>query len=277
MDFLAREDAPLTEQEWERIDGAVMKAARANLVGRRFLSLHGPLGLGAQVTWVDALEGVTPGTVGVPGSGDAAPVEPGTRRLLMLDLLSKDFTVMWRDVLSTRDQQLPLDVTVVFAAATMIARAEDSLIFYGSEANSGIMNVEGHSTVSLAGGLDKPGSGLAAASEARSLLVTAGALGPYALVLAPDLYSKLLRIPGSGGRLELELIASVADAGVFQSSVLKKGTGALVSTGPEILDLALGGDMQVAFLGPDDMNLPFRILESLALRVRRPEGICVLS
>jgi len=275
MDLLAREDAPLTEQEWARIDEAVVKAARANLVGRRFLSLLGPLGLGAQVTWVDALEGVTPGQVGAPGQDD--PVAPGARRLLTLDLISKDFTLMWRDVLGARGQQLPLDVSPAFAAAAMVARAEDNLIFYGTDANAGLMNVEGHATVSLDGGLDEPGSGLAAISEARGALVAAGALGPYALVLAPDLYTKLLRIPGSGGRLELELAQSVADAGIFQSSVLKKGSGVLVSSGPEILDLAIGGDVQVAFLGADDMNLPFRVLETLALRIRRPEGICVLS
>ena len=275
MDLLAREDAPLTEQEWGRIDEAVSKAARANLVGRRFLSLHGPLGLGSQVTWVDALEGVSPGAVGAPGEDD--PVAPGRRRLLTLDLVSKDFTLMWRDVLNAQGQQLPLDVAAAFAAASMLARAEDNLIFYGTDANPGLINVEGHATVSLAAGLDKPGSGLAAISEARGALVSAGALGPYALVLAPDLYTKLLRIPGSGGRLELELAQSVADAGLFQSSVLNAGTGVLVSTGPEVVDLAVGGDIQVAFLGADDMNLPFRILETLALRIRRPEGICVLA
>ena len=125
MDLLAREDAPLTEQEWGRIDEAVSKAAHANLVGRRFLSLHGPLGLGSQVTWVDALEGVSPGAVGAPGEDD--PVAPGRRRLLTLDLVSKDFTLMWRDVLNAQGQQLPLDV----AAALLLPprwRAEDNLI-----------------------------------------------------------------------------------------------------------------------------------------------------
>lgn len=277
MDLLARDDAPLGEQEWQRIDEAVTAAARANLVGRRFLALHGPLGLGTQVTWVDSLEGISPGTVGSFGDEGAAAVQPGERRLLTLDLIYKDFTLMWRDLAGARDRQQPLDVTAASAAAAMLARAEDQLIFYGTKANPGLMKVAGHSSVSLTGGIEKPGSGLAAVSEGRGVLVSQGALGPYALVLAPDLYTKLLRIPGSGGRLELELVQSVATAGVFQSPILEKGAGVLVSTDPEILDLAVGGDIQVAFKGAEEMNLPFRILETLALRIRRPEGICVLS
>jgi len=277
MDLLARTDAPLSEQEWERIDEAVRSAARANLVGRRFISLYGPLGLGTPVAWVDRLEGVTAGTVSACCAEDAAAVTPGERRLLTLELLYKDFKLMWRDIAASRELQLPLDVTAASAAAAMLARAEDHLIFHGTEANPGIMTVDGRQTLSLAAGLEEPGSGLASVAEARSLLVERGALGPYALVLAPDLYAKLLRIPDRGGRLELELVQSVASAGVLQSPALEKGTGVLVSTGPDVLDLAVGGDIQVAFKGAEDMNLPFRILETLALRIRRPEGICVLS
>lgn len=79
------------------------------------------------------------------------------------------------------------------------------------------------------------------------------------------------------GRLELELVQQVAEAGVFQTPVLGDGEGVLVSTGLDVLDLALAEDMQVAFLGPQNMNMVFRVLKSLALRIRRPEGICTLG
>ncbi|NPV08864.1 MAG: bacteriocin family protein [Anaerolineae bacterium] len=277
MELLLRQDAPLSDQEWEQIDSAVMQAARANLVGRRFISLYGPLGLGVQAVWVDKVKGVSPGTMGTYGEEETDEVVPTERRLLALEMLYKDFRLTWRDIATARDLHAPLDVSAGAAAGAMLARAEDRLVFYGTDDNPGIMRVPGHVTVAIEAGWEEPGSGLAAVAQARSLLVANAAMGPYALVLAPDLYTKLLRILGHGGRLELELIKSVAEAGVFQSPILDAGTGALVSSGPDVLDLAIGGDIQVAYKGPEELNHPFRVLETLALRIRRPEGICVLE
>ncbi|MGI6209222.1 MAG: family 1 encapsulin nanocompartment shell protein [Anaerolineae bacterium] len=276
MDLLLRQDAPLTEQEWEQIDNAVLQAARANLVGRRFISLYGPLGFGVQAVWVDRVEGVNPGTLGTYGEEETDEVTPVERRLLPLEMLYKDFRLTWRDVATARELGAPLDVSAGAAAGAMLARAEDRLIFVGTDANPGLTRVPGHVTVAIEGGWEEPGSALAAVSQARALLVGNAAMGPYALVLAPDLYTRLLRIVGQGGRLELELIQSVANAGVFQSPMLDAGTGILVSSGPDVLDLAIGADIQVAYKGPEELNHPFRVLETLALRIRRPEGICVL-
>ena len=55
MDLLMRDDAPLSEQEWQVVDDAVLKVARASLVGRRFIRLFGPLGAGVQAVWVDRM------------------------------------------------------------------------------------------------------------------------------------------------------------------------------------------------------------------------------
>lgn len=139
------------------------------------------------------------------------------------------------------------------------------------------MTVEGHLSVAKANDWAAGTDVLATIVEARQALVSAGAMGPYALAVSPDLYAKLLRPHGQMGRLELELVQKVAEAGVFQAPVLTGGEGVLVSAGLDVLDLAIAEDMQVAFLGPQSMNLTFRVFESLALRIRRPEGICTLD
>ena len=54
MDYLSRESAPFDEALWDKIDGAVVESARRNLVGRRFLTVFGPLGAGAQSITVDS-------------------------------------------------------------------------------------------------------------------------------------------------------------------------------------------------------------------------------
>lgn len=277
MDFLMRDDAPLSEQEWQAIDDTVRKVARANLVGRRFIRLFGPLGSGVQAVWVDRLQGVTEGAVDVYGEESGQEVVPTSRQIIPLNLLYKDFCLFWRDVASARALSAPVDTAPVGAAVAMLARSEDRLIFYGAKDQRGLMNIDDHLQVSKADGWSEPGSALATAVEARKALVDHGAMGPYALVLSPDLYARLLRVLGQLGQLELSLVQQVADAGVFQTPVLAKDDGVLVSCGPDVLDLAVADDMQVAYLGPTNMNHCFRVFESVALRIRRPEGICVLT
>jgi uncharacterized linocin/CFP29 family protein len=50
-----------------------------------------------------------------------------------------------------------------------------------------------------------------------------------------------------------------------------------VATGPENLDLVIGLDMTVAFLTTDKMNHHFRVLETLLLRIKRPECVCTIE
>ena len=55
MDFLSREGSPIPAELWEKIDDAVVSAARKILIGRRFISIYGPLGAGIQSINVDQI------------------------------------------------------------------------------------------------------------------------------------------------------------------------------------------------------------------------------
>jgi len=44
MDFLSREGSPISAELWEKIDEAVVSAAKKILTGRRFISIYGPFG-----------------------------------------------------------------------------------------------------------------------------------------------------------------------------------------------------------------------------------------
>jgi uncharacterized linocin/CFP29 family protein len=43
------------------------------------------------------------------------------------------------------------------------------------------------------------------------------------------------------------------------------------------MDLAVAMDMVAAYLGASRMNHPFRVLESLLLRIKHPDAICTLE
>ncbi len=284
-DTLMRHEAPLTAEEWARLDELVVQVARKMLVGRRFLPLCGPLGAGVQTVALDTYAW-SKGCIHYEGAGpctheacaaDCEPVSLTGRRHLALPLLHKDFSLSWRDIATARQSGIPLDLFPAGGAAAAVAVAEDELIFYGSETHGlpGLLTAAGQK-VSLAD-WGKPEAAFKNVAAAREVLLKGGFYGPYALVLSTDLYATVQRIMPNTGRLEVQFLGDLATAGVFQAPVLSPRTGLLLSVGPENVDLVVAQDLITAYLGPDHMNHLFRVLESLVLRVKQPGAICLLK
>lgn len=247
-EFLMRDDAPLTKEEWERLDSVVEGAARQFLVGRRFIELSGPFGLGTEVVPV--------------GSGEG-------RRQVQLEVIERDFQLVWRDIAANRRLHMPLDLGPAAQAAFACAQAEDESIF------GQLLSLEGRNTVDLLE-WGETGNAFQNITNATQALVQSGFFGPYAVVVSPALYNQTQRY-GRGMRLESKLIADVASGGLLQSPVLKAKQGLVVSLGKHNLDLAIGQDLVTAYMGNEELNHLFRVMETLALRVKRPQAICTFE
>lgn len=278
VDFLGHAENPLHPEEWSRLNDTVTQVARRSLVGRRVLDLYGPLGPGVQTVPHDEYTGVSLGAVDIVGDQPTAKVFADRRRFKTIPIVYKDFLLHWRDIEAARTHNMPLDVSAAAGAAALCAQMEDELIFYGDSklGNEGLMNAAGRLKVSL-GDWGEPGRGFQAVVEATRKLNEQGHYGPYAVVLAPRLYSLLNRIYEKTGVLEIQTIRELAQDGVHQSNRLRGDTGVVVSTGRENLDLAVALDMVTAYLGAANMNHPFRVLESLILRIKHPDAICTLE
>lgn len=277
-DFLGHAENPLREDEWARLNETVIQVARRALVGRRILDIYGPLGAGVQSVPHDEYTGVSPGAVDIVGEQETASVFTDARKFKTIPIIYKDFLLHWRDIEAARLHNMPLDVSAAAGAAALCAQQEDELIFYGDPklGHEGLMNATGRLTVPL-GDWTTPGTGYMAIVEATRRLNESGHYGPYAVVLSPRLYSLLHRIFEKTGVLEIETIRQLAADGVFQSNRLRGDSGVVVSTGRENMDLTIGMDMVTAYLGASRMNHPFRVLESLILRIKHPDSICTLE
>lgn len=277
-DFLGHAENPLRQEEWARLNETVIQVARRSLVGRRFLDLYGPLGPGVQTVPHDEYSGVSPGAVDIVGEQDTAPVFTDNRRFKTVPIIYKDFLLHWRDIEQARSHNTPLDVSAAAGAAAFCAQQEDELVFYGDQklGHEGLMNATGRLTADL-GDWSEPGGGYNSMVEATRKLNEHGHYGPYAVVLSPRLYSLLHRIFEKTGVLEIETIRQLATDGVFQSNRLRGDAGVVISTGRENLDIAVAMDMTTAYLGAERMNHPFRVLESLILRIKHPDAICTLE
>ena len=279
-DFLMRDDAPLTPEEWGRLDGMVVGIAKKLLVARRVAEVFGPLGAGTQVVEVSRYhvtgacmhtgDAIECGDECTDCGCDCDAIDVESRTLLALPYIHKDFVLRWRDIASARQLNMPIDLGAAGAAAAMVARKEDEMLFATMQKEAG--------TKVKASAWSEPGSAFANMVQASTALAEAGFFGPYAVVVSPAVYALMHRpMQGGMGMLEIKQIRELADGGVFQTPVLTDKQALMISLGVQNLDLAIAQDLTTAYLGPERMEHSFRVLESLALRVKRPGAICVIG
>ncbi|MBX5490672.1 MAG: bacteriocin family protein [Chloroflexi bacterium] len=278
VDFLQREQAPLTEDQWNRIDSAVEETGRRALVGRRIVPVLGPLGPGVQVVPDDIFRDPQRGGVDLLGEEDVGVVRTTERRYLPLPLLYKDFRLHWRDLEAARSTNIPLDTGPAVAAAQVVARTEDDLIFQGNAefGYPGLLNVPGRGVLTMSN-WDEMGRAFQDVVTATQYLTERGFYGPYAVVASPRLYAAMNRVYENTGVLEIEQVQKLASSGVYRSASVPDGMALVMATGASNTDLVVAQDMAVAYVTSENLNHIFRVLESVVLRIKRPEAIVTLE
>ena len=277
-DFLGREQSPLTPDQWQAFDDVVVGIARRTLVGRRMLDVFGPLGPGYQVAPNERFHGRTVGAIDMLGEADCNEIAPGGRVYLPLPILHKDFMIHWRDLEEASQSGTALDAGAAASAASFCARLEDEVIFNGQQdmGYDGLRNVPGRTTVAQSD-WSAMGNAFRDITSAVERLASAGFSGPFAVAVSPRMLVAMNRMFENTGVLEIDQVRKLTTAGVYVTPVLPEPTVVVLATGPENLDLVMGLDMTVAYLTTDKMNHHFRVLETLVLRIKRPEAICTIE
>ena len=257
--YLGRREAPISAETWKLLDATMIEAAKSQLAGRRLISIEGPFGLGLKAIPLsdsEIAEGVT-----------GSPVVP-------VNLITSSFFLNKRDLAASGKDPI-LDLDPVASAAIACARKEDGIIFSGILDTPGLLGAEGSSSLALTK-WDKVGTASDQVISAVTKLDDAGFHGPYCMGLAPTQYNLLLRRYPQGDGTELDHIRTILGGDVVKAPVLKKG-GVLLASGRQFCSLVIGQDMSIGFNGPAGDAYEFSISESLALLIRAPESICVLT
>ncbi len=266
MDFLARDSVSFPDGFWNELDKTIVSAVRKNLVGRKFISLYGPLGAGALSIQVDEV------TTDEEDSGGI--VKTAGRHFVELPQIYEDFTLLWRDLEYSEKSGFPLDFSRALLAAQKIANKEDNLIFYGSE----FLGSEGLLTAKGAAEIEKGdwGEGENAFMDVAAGLAqfrSKGLIGNYTLIVSPDLFAKLHRVIPALGTMEVDRVSKMLEGRLFHSSVLGKDQAVLVCAEPQYLDLCIGKDIETGYLETKDFNHVFRVVETAALRIKCKDAI----
>lgn len=235
--------------EMKDIENKVKHFASASRTFRKKLHVvH--MGSTAQVFRVDRL----------PAEGVFRAVESQFRAF---EELSVEFRLSEVDYQALKEGK-DVDLSVVAAAAESLAVAEDRFISAQLLEQAGLkVNLDEW---------EKPGDGLKNLMRAVSEISSKGIPGPYTCFISPELYSKLLSVI-DGSRLEVSVLKEAMDV-VVTSAV---NAAIVVASAPQNLDVVVGADTEVDYIGQEDGEHIFRLHESLGVRVKRPEGICLLT
>lgn len=270
MDFLLRDTVSFSDKFWENIDKTVVDTVRNHLVGRRVLSVFGPLGPGATSINVD--------TTSVAEEEKEGIVRTSGRRYVEIPQIFEDFVLFWRDIENSETTGQPLDLSKVMMAAQAIAQKEDRLIFFGSEflGQEGIFTASGVPTISRKDWMEGENA-FTDIATGLAMFRSKGIIGTYSLILSPDLYVQLQRILPGLGMTEAERISKMLNGNIFESHVLGSNKAALLCAEPQYMDLAVGKDIETGYLETKDFNHVFRIVETVALRIKLKDAIIIIE
>lgn len=263
--ILMRGASPLTPEQWQLVDSTVSQVAEQILVGRRVLDLYGPLGFGAYTVPLYTYAG---------GEGT---VRAKMVRQLPMTTIMQEFIITVKD-LELMNSGQPFDIAPVAAAATQAALAEDRLIFCGDaeEGTAGLLNAEGRHILPL-GDWSEEGAAIADVGKAIAALIEATFYGPYAVILHPARFSQVQRVVGRRGVMEIDLLEKQATGGIFVSPTMPLNTVLIVTAQPQYVDLAIGLDLAAGYIETVDLEHRFRLMETLALRIKQAGAICTLE
>lgn len=273
MRYLMREGALLTAGQWEQIDKAVIAEAKKILVGRRFLSIAGPLGAQVQNASMDRMEHIAPAAADFWGRSETEAIDVASRRFIELVTVYADFMISWRDI----ENENGAGVQAAMDAAVTCARREDDLIFFGDKQMGieGIFTAPGSQQVPISD-WNEGENPVKDVAKALELLCEKGCSGDRALVVSTDLYGKLHRIQPGTGMMELERVRSLVGK-LLYSPRLEKNKAALVYCDAHNMDLVIGQDLITAYMGNEKMDHAFRVLETVVPRIKRPSAIAIIG
>ena len=77
--------------------------------------------------------------------------------------------------------------------------------------------------------------------------------------------------------LEIEQVQKLAASVRYRSGAIPDGKALVVATGASNMDLVVAQDLTVAYLAAENLNHLFRVLETVVLRIKRPQAIVTLE
>lgn len=279
---LGRDKMPWPADIWQEIDQAVLdEAGRIRIAQKIF-----PASTDGNGQYVP---------------DDAIASRDGARALEIPEGRTKPYVELSVDLALTEAQvenesTLHTGRTLAMLAAKEIAQAEDTLFFQGAGAlagdllrvvnragaTPGMLNLDGAEGVDVQR-LEGEDAGYGpntfkAVVDGISRLTAKGQPGPYALVLATDVYADTFAPVGATLTTTADRLTPLLPGGFYGTGTLPDRTGLLVSLGGQPTTLFIGQDMITAYTQSNEKGQTvLRVYERVQIIAREPNAIVKLT
>ncbi|WP_407686949.1 family 1 encapsulin nanocompartment shell protein [Mycobacterium sp. HUMS_1102779] len=250
MNNLYRELAPVTEAAWNEIETEATRTFKRHIAGRRVVDVSGPGGPATAAVSTGRLLDVEAPTDGVVAHLRAS--KPLVR-------LRVPFTLSRYEIDNVGRGAQDADWDAVKAAAKKLAFVEDRAIFEGYPAASidGIRSCTSNPPVTLP---EDPRDMPDAISQALTALRLAGVDGPYSVLLAAEVYTKVSETTEHGYPIREHLSRLVGGDIIWAPAI--DGAMVLTTRGGDF-DLQLGTDVAIGYTSHDTDTVQLYLQETM--------------
>ncbi len=264
MNNLYRDLAPVTEAAWAEIELEATRTFKRHIAGRRVVDVSEPGGPVTAAISTGRLVDVKAPTDGVVAHLRAS--KPLVR-------LRVPFTLSRSEIDDVERGSQDSDWDPVKAAAKKLAFVEDRAIFEGyAEASiEGIRSASSNKALSLP---EDPRDMPDAISQALTALRLAGVDGPYSVLLAADVYTKVSETTEHGYPIREHLNRLVKGDIIWAPAI--DGAFVLTTRGGDF-DLQLGTDVSIGYSSHDAETVQLYLQETLTFVCYTAEASVALS
>lgn len=268
-DHLLRDLAPIPARAWEEIESEARSRLTPQLAARRVSDWSGPHGWRADRLSIGRVNDIA----GPPG-GSTGEVQTAQRRILPYSEIRVPFTVGRREIDDIQRGATDADLDDLRRAARAAAVTENRAVFHGWSAAGidGLTEVSGYPAGALGEDCQTYPSVVA---QAVDRMRGRGIGGPYALVISPSRYTRIVETTEHGGYLLVDHLTRVLGGEVIWAPGLD-GALLLSQRGGDFL-LSVGQDWSVGYTSHDAESVQLYLEETLTFRAIEPDAVTVLA
>jgi uncharacterized linocin/CFP29 family protein len=280
----------LTDYELNYVDTAIVKTVRPLLKGRTLMPAKSLANAGITKYTYYTESDMSEPTISMTGEEQSMDAVDLAEHTVKIPIISKDYNLHWRDVLSRRNNGEDLNTQHATNAARQIAEIEDRLIFSGESA-TGVtwpaLGIEGFTTATGRNeynGGDFSSTYLADVAGAMAMLEDDGYYGPYKFCLTSAFYQQLRVLVGTTDSFAFQTLEDLlgGPGSIIVTNSIYASDGAqdsslLIDTSPGNFELLVGSDVSNNLAQLPTMNYQGKVWEAVVPVIKRPESICEIN
>ena len=277
----------LTDYEVNYVETAITKTVRPLLIGRQIMPIRTLPHAGFRKYTFYKENDMGQAMISMTGEAKSEDIVDLTEADVDIPIISKDYTLHWRDVLMRRNQGEDLNTQHAENAARQVAEEEDKLILSGEYTGwkaLGITGLATHADVQDQTGGDWSANCLTYVASAKALLRTAGYYGPYKLIMNSTWYGQLEALISDTEKWYFqavgELIGGVEN--ILVSDNLYASDGGtdrvlLIDVQPGNFELLIGADITNYLHQDANMNYKGKVWEAVVPVIKRGDAIVEIN